>query len=170
MLRLLHARRPATPWRTLLAAAMGVIALGMIAMHLLSAGHQLALPDEVSPHGHGPAAMPASGQVAAEHHHDAALDPADQAAATGAPSPVDHGVGQDDGCGAGCGHTGMLFGSCLLAFTFGLLWRLLAPRPARPYGQDDRALFRFVSGQVGTGGATDRRLALTHRELSICRT
>ena len=64
----------------------------------------------------------------------------------------------------------MIAGSCLLAFTFGVLWRLFAPpRPVGTLWPGRLAALRSGLGWVDTGGV-GRRVALTHRELCINRT
>lgn len=190
-----------------MAVLLGLVAVGVIGMHLLSSGHQLATT--------------ASSHISADgQHHHATTTAIEMTSADGvliahdgtgtaAPSTatitvatanvplrsplsaltatiaqiartVSHTAataihsavtsdGDDDGCGAGCGHSGMLLGACLLAFTFGAVC-LLAGRSSV------RALFRIAMKTPRTtpgGDATaiaPRRVALTHRELSISRT
>ncbi len=185
---LLSANRLATRWRTLLALVLGVVSVGVIGMHLLSFSHQLAT-SEKSGDQHQHTSAPA-GAEAPPHDHaaevvatgadvDAIATLNTSGAATGnlvhavigaVTGAVQHvGDSQDDRCSLGCGHAGMIVGSCLLAFSFGVLWRLYAPPAARAMCGAGLAALRLELGPVSTGGAV-RRLALTHRELSISRT
>lgn len=142
----------------LLAALFGVLAVGVVGMHLLSVDHRLAgaKPDR----HHGTAIVTSAGHEHAGHDHAVV----DHSVGDHGSVPLTFGTGHD--C-AECDHVMML--GCLLVMVFGLLWRLLAPTtgPSWPLLRTGA-----VSGDppVTYALATTRRAAHTHLELSISRT
>lgn len=173
------------PWaRIVLAGLLGAVGVGIIAMHLLSSGHQLATTDSLSAHPSSTRSTAHDVTGHAGHHHGSVDGPADRhqvVAALGSgvgavASTVGDVVGDDstgavvrDGCGSACGHDGMLLGACLLAFGVGAFWLLARPPAARSVWPAAPATVRAAPGWASTG-AVPRRHALTHHELSISRT
>ena len=78
----LKANRRAARGRTLLAVVLGLVTVGVIGMHLLSSGHQLAVSQETDQHHHTSASLlrgdhvPAGPGVLPHHHAARAVTPA----------------------------------------------------------------------------------------------
>lgn len=114
--------------RLLLAVTLVVVVLGIVGMHQLAFGHDMAV---------GPPATSAQAEHAPDHagHRAAEMGlmatkhPGGHADASTSSSGT--GTGTGDGC-PGCPDHQMAFGSCLLALTLLVLrWLLAPPRPAR---------------------------------------
>ena len=153
----LPTRPLASRTRIMLAVLFGLLTVGVVGMHLLSADHQLATPEPVQHHD-------ASG---ADTHHHAAAQPVTDPGGAGAAVAFLVPAGIDHGC-ADCDHHTMMLGSCLLALIFGLLWQLRAPTRGRSWPTP----LRTESGTPANPppAARTHRAALTHLELSINRT
>jgi hypothetical protein len=140
--------------RVVLAVLFGLIAIGVVGMHLLSADHQLATSaTTVESHQHHQADVGAA--MADEHAHHAGSDPVI------VPAVAAHGC-------TDCDQHLMMLGSCLLAMAFGALWILLAPTRGRSWP----SLVPLEPARATVTALAQRpyRIALSHLELSICRT
>ena len=125
-------RRPRTHrrWlrRLLLAATLVVVVLGIVGMHQMAFGHDMAV---------GPTAASAQGEHAGHQAAEMGSMAAGHAGGHAGPSTFSStsssgtGTGTGDGC-PGCPDHQMALGSCLLALTLLVLrWLLALPRPAR---------------------------------------
>lgn len=173
------------PWeRILLAGLLGLVGVGIIAMHLISSGHQLATAD-----GHIALALSTSSSA---HHttgqttqHSGLVDqPANRLPLGRLESGVDRrgaaatselmnetrpALTIGGGCGSACGHDGMALGACVLALGTGAVWCLASPPVASRIWGDTASTVPTAPGWATTG-AVPRRHALTHHELSVSRT
>ncbi len=208
-------------WPAKLVVLLGMVALGVIGMHVLSSGHQLV---DATGSGHVARVIPNTAAAAAHfHRHDqhdhlgateagsaaesASTDSA-SADSTGADSasaadavelwavnvplstaagvldrptpgwlspesthavPMDERQLSHDDCPGGCGHSDMMFGSCLLALATAVAWSLVAGvRLAHDWRVASLDLAARLIGSPRP--VTSRRIALTHEDLSIRRT
>ena len=124
-----HARPPRTHrrWvrRLLLAATLVVVVLGIVGMHQMALGHDMAS---------GPTASPTQG-AHLEHSGPGEIAPMAAEHAAGHADAVTSGSGNGPGTGGACSDCPdhqMAFGSCLLALTLLVIrWLLAPPRTAR---------------------------------------
>lgn len=118
--------------RLLLATTLVVVVLGIVGMHQMAFGHDMAV---------GPTAISTQGGHAGDHagHQAAEMGSMTAGHAGGHAGPSTFsstsssgtGTGTGDGC-PGCPDHQMALGSCLLALTLLVLrWLLAPPRPAR---------------------------------------
>lgn len=110
----------------LLGLSLMAIMLGIVGMHQLSVGHDMATGSQASYHEHAETAGPPH-TAAHSHGSDSVMS------AAGLDLPASHAVSGGAGLAAddcsACGHHDMALRSCLLALTLLVLsWLLLPPR------------------------------------------